>query len=330
MEKLVAIIDKVPEYGRRLAVYLNAGRNFPYRAVVFSSGKEAERCMNNGGVYAVLVSEDMESEVIHLIAGTNIKLFRLCENREEQGSFSLYRYSSAKELERCLVEEKKEKRKIPVIGFFSPPGGCEAEELSQSIARGLGRSGKVLFISAFPFGLMGRGRGDGLSEVLYFIRQTGKDRTEQLRKIPYREEYADCIGPVRWYTDLCNVTREDIRELLQGDLWNGEYRAFFVGVGMFDCVGQDILSFCDGVLMPVWETARGQELQEEFRRQIKESGNTKLYSGIREFAIKSEDTGFEEAVAEAVKKGEEIIEQCGRGASQTDFGTAGSDRGADG
>ena len=54
LEKLVAIIDKMPEYGERLAKYLNAGRNFPYRAVVFSTAKEVESYMKSDGVYAVL------------------------------------------------------------------------------------------------------------------------------------------------------------------------------------------------------------------------------------------------------------------------------------
>jgi hypothetical protein len=139
------------------------------------------------------------------------------------------------------------------------------------------------------------------------------------------------IGPARWYTDLRHVTKEDIRKLLQEELWDREYRAFFVAVGMFDCVGQDILNGCDGVLMPVWETAHGQAVQEEFRRQMKESGETKLYSGIREFSVKEIDgTALEEAVKAAVKKGEEIIEGCGGGDTQTDTGTAGFIRRTDG
>ena len=324
------IIDKMPEYGERLAKYLNSGRDFPYRAVVFSAIKEAEGYIKNGGVYAVLAAKTEESEVIRMLAGTDVKLFCLCETKEEQGPFSLYRYSSAKELERRLVAVKAEK-KTPVIGYFSPAGGSEAEFLAGRIAGELGRKGKVLYVSLFPFGINGREQKDGLSEVMYFLRQTGETSRERMHEVLQCGEYVDMIGPARWYTDLRHVTKEDIRDLLQGELWNQEYRAFFVAVGMFDCVGQDILNCCDGVLMPMWETAHGQAIQEEFRRQIKESGETKLYSGIREFSVKvTEGSAFEEAVKTAVKRGEEIIEEYSGGDSQTDTGTAGFIRRADG
>lgn len=330
MEKLVAIIDKMPEYGERLAKYLNAGRNFPYRAVVFSTAKEVESYMKSDGVYAVLTTKTEEPEVIRMLAGTNVKLFCLCETKEEQGPFSLYRYGSAKELERCLVAVKTEKR-VPVIGFLSSAGGNVAEDLSVRIAGELGRRGRVLYISLFPFGINGRSSEDGLSEILYFLRQTGESGKARVQAALQRGEYMDTVGPARWYTDLRHVAKEDIRKLLQEELWGREYRAFFVAVGMFDCVGQDILNCCDGVLMPVWETAHGQAVQEEFRRQIKESGETKLYSAIREFPAKeTEGTVPEEVVKAAVKKGEEIIEGCGGGDTKADAGAAGPGCRADG
>lgn len=318
MEKLVAIIDRMPEYRERLAKYLNTGLSFPYRAVVFSSTEEVDTYIKNDGVYAVLVSKTEEPAVIKMLAGTSVKMFCFCETEEEQGPFTLYRYSSAKELERRLVAVKTAKR-IPVIGFFSPTGGSEAESLSVRIAGELGRRGKVLYISLFPFGINGRQQGDGLSEVLYFLRQKGEAARDRIQGMVQCGDYMDIIGPARWYTDLRHVTKEDMRNLLQEELWEKGYRAFFVAIGMFDCVGQDILNCCDGVLMPVWETAHGRVAQEEFRRQMKESGETKVYSGIQEFSVKiSESAAFDEAVKEAAKKGEEVIERCGGGDTPAD------------
>lgn len=331
MEKLVVIIDKVPEYGKRLAVFLNSERNFPYRAVVLSSVEEAEGYLKSDGVYAVLVAEELEASVVKLLAGTSIKLFCLCENTEERAPFCLYRYCSAKELEQCLVEVKTIRKKVPVIGFFSPAGGCETEVLAGKTAEELGRKGRVLYLSLFPFSIEARDREDGLSEALYYLRQEGGSRREQVQGVLRCGEYMDVIGPARWYTDLRYVTKEDFGKLLQSELWNREYRAFFVAVGMFDCVGQDILNCCDSILMPVWETAHGRAVQEEFRRQMKESGETKLYSGIREFSVKvTGGVALEEAVKEAVQKGEEILGEYNGGDSQTDVGTVGFIRRIDG
>ncbi len=314
MEKLVAIIDVMPEYGRRLAVYLNGSRTFPYRAVVFSSASEAEGYIKNDGVYAVVAAEELEKAVLEVTVGTKVKLFWLSETKDGHRTSLLYRYGSVKELERRLAEESVGEKHVPVIGFFSPAGGCEAELLSRKIAEGLGRKGKVLYIPLFPFGTYGRNGGDGLSEALYFVRQPGVEQETRIRGLLQCGEYMDCMGPARWYTDLCSITKEDMEGLFRNDMWEAGYQAYFVAVGQFDWAGKNILNCCDAVLMPVWETADGAAIAEEFRRQLKESGETKLYSGLLEFAV-TETFGMlhEETVAAAVKKGGEMIAgNCGR------------------
>ena len=172
MEKLVAIIDDMPEYGRRLAMYLNAGRTFPYRAVVFSAPKEAESYINNNGVYAVLASETMEKEVLDVVVGTSVKLFWLSEKSDLHREEVLYRYCSVKETERRLMKQETKKH-TPVIGFYSPAGGYAMERLSREIAEKIGKEkgGKVLYLPVFPFGIYGREQENGLSEILYYFRQ---------------------------------------------------------------------------------------------------------------------------------------------------------------
>lgn len=324
MEKLVAIIDTMPEYGKRLAMYLNAGRTFPYRAVMFASAREVEGHIKNDGVYAVLVAEELEKEVLEVTVGTKVKLFRLSETKDSCHATVLYRYASAKEIERRLAERKVEEKQVPILGFFSPAGGSEAERLSRKIAEGIGKRGKVLYLSLFPFGIYGRDYGDGLSEALYSVGQAGEECRMRLQGLLQRGETMDSIGPVRWYTDLAGVTGEDVKKLLQGELWDTEYQAFFVAVGQFDKAGRNVLNCCDCVLVPVWETESGSHIQEEFRRQLKESGETKVYSGMLEFPVKEScGAAYEEAVEVAVKRGgEAIVGSSGRD-TKTDAGTAG-------
>ena len=123
----------------------------------------------------------------------------------------------------------------------------------------------------------------------------------------------DSIGPVRWYTDLDGITRADMEVLFQNNLWEVGYRAFWVAVGQFDAVGKMILNCCDFVIVPVWETENGRKIQEEFRRQLKESGETKLYAALLEIPVKEELGGVpEETVAMAARKGVEAIWSAGR------------------
>ncbi len=324
MEKLIAILDVMPEYGKRLAAYLNGSRTFPYRAVVFSDTMEMESYARNDGIYAVVVAEELEKAVLELTVGTKIKLFRIRETKDLYHATSLYRYGSAKEIEQALVEKSGPEKRVPIIGFFSPAGGSEAETLSRKIAEAMGKRGKILYIPMFSFGIYGRDGGDGLSEALYYIRQAKKEQLSRLRGLLRTGAGMDSIGAVRWYTDLNGVTKEDTEALLSERIWGAEYEAFFVAVGQFDSVGKVVLNCCDNVLVPVWETKDGKQIQEQFRRQIKESGETKLYAGMLEFSIKEAGRfSMEEAVAEAVEKGGEAIAECGRRDSKTDVGTVG-------
>lgn len=315
MEKLVAILDDMPEYGRRLAMYLNSAHGFPYRAVVFTTAKEMEGYIGNEGVYAVVAAEGREKDVLDTVVGTQVRLFWLSERRDGAHSSHLYRYASAKEIEQRLIGSRDEvaESRVPVLGFFSPAGGSEAELFSRRVADKLGEAGKLLYVSAFPFGIYGRENGDGLSEALYFMRQGTEKSDKGLQRVAESGAHMDSIGPVRWYTDLDSVTGEDMEVLLRKDMWDVGYRAFFVAVGQFDKVGKKILNCCDSVLVPVWETESGRKIQEEFRRQLKESGETKLYAALLEVPVKEAlGTFSEESVVLAAKKGEEAMEGAGR------------------
>lgn len=333
MEKIVGIIDEMPEYATRLAVYLNGSRNFPYRAVVFSSPKEIEGYVKRDAVAAILAAKLFETEVLEFAAGTKTEVFLLQDVKDETGAGMVYRYRSAKEIGRMFTEQKPVEQKIPVLGIFSPAGGADTEVLSRMIARKLGKTRKVLYLSLFPFSCCGREWGDGFSEVLFFLRQKEEERAVNIRAVLQRGEEMDAIGPVRWFTDLESVTPQDLERLFCRELWDTEYRAFVVAVGQFDKTGRTVLHCCDKVLVPVWETEEGKRIQEEFRRQLKESEETKLYSGMIEFLVPAVGSGtYEEAVEEAVRKGGEVFERSpgddeGRH-PQTDIGTYGSIGGA--
>ena len=249
MEKIVGIIDEIPEYATRLAVYLNGSRNFPYRAVVFSSPKETEGYVKREAVAAILVAKQFEKEVLEFAAGTKTEVFLIQDVRNETGVGMVYRYQSAKEIGRMFTEQKKVEQKVPILGVFSPAGSGETESLSRNIAKELGKSGKVLFLSLFPFSCYGREWGDGFSEALFFLRQKEEERTANLRALLQREEFMDAIGPMRWFTDLESVTAQDLERLFCREIWDTDYRAFVVAVGQFDRTGRTVLRCCDKVLM---------------------------------------------------------------------------------
>ena len=304
MEKLVVILDVMPEYANRLALYLNGSREFPYRAVVPADAEEAKGYRNRDAIYAILAAEQLEREVLEIAAGTEIRLLWLSETKGDRRGAVLFRYTSAKEIEKLFYEKETVEKKVPVVGFFSPAGGCGAELLSRKLAVELGKRGRILYLPFFPFGIYGKEGQDGLSEVLFSLRQKEAHLKEQLRSLLQREEHMDSLGPLRWYTELVSVTKEDVKALLSPENWETEYGAYFIAVGQWDRTGRELLQLCDRIFVPVWGQEEGKRLQEEFRRQLKESGETKLYSGLLEFAVTDPlSFNLEAAVYSAVEKG---------------------------
>lgn len=308
MEKIVALIDDIPEYARALAIYLNGRRGFPFRAVVFSTPEEARSYVEHGAVYAILAAEAMEKEVLEIAVKGNVRLFWLTETRQAGSSSFLYRYCAAREVERRLTEQREKTKPLPVFGLFSPGGGAECELLSRKIAEKLGKIGRILYLPFFRFGIYGRGMEDGMSELLFYVKQGEEETVSHFSSLLQREEVMDAVGPVRWYTDLNGLTGKDIRQLFHYIEAHTAYTTILAAVGELDRVGKEVLDCCDYVLVPVWETEAGHRVQEEFLRQLRESGETELYARMLEIPVRgTTPTDLEEAVKEAAKKGEEEI-----------------------
>lgn len=322
MEKLVVILDDMPEYAERLAVYLNGRRSFPYRTVVFSAPEEIKGYVENGAVHAVLAAACFEKEVLEMVIKTDIRVFLFSETKEVRDGLFLYRYRSAKEIEKRLTEPGKTERKLRVFGVYSPGGGVWLERLGREIAKRLAGGENVLYLPFVPFGMFGREHGDGLSELLFYIKQREEVLTERFEKLLQTGEEAHCIGPVRWSTELREIAKEDIESLLRFLETKTEYDSVILAVGWLDAAGSTVLRSCDAVLTPVWETEEGRRLQAEFLRQLKEAGEAELLSRVVEFPLTDggEGVGFSQAVTEAVKRGKEAL--CGypRDTSEPDLG----------
>lgn len=308
MEKIVALIDDMPEYARALAVYLNGRREFPLRAVVFLTPEEVRGYVESGMVYAILAAEAMEKEVLEIAVKGNVRLFWLTETRQEGNSSSLYRYCSAREMRKKLMEQGEKAKRLPVLGLFSPGGGAECELLSRKIAEKLGKRGRVLYLPFFRFGIYGRGMADGMSELLFYVKQGEEETVSHLASLLQKEEDMDAVGPVRWYTDLNGLTGKDIRQLFHYLEAHTAYGMLLAAVGELDRVGKEVLDCCDYVMVPVWETEAGHRVQEEFLRQLRESGETALCAKLLEIPVCGmAPADLEAAAKEAVEKGEEEI-----------------------
>jgi hypothetical protein len=85
-----------------------------------------------------------------------------------------------------------------------------------------------------------------------------------------------------------------------------EYNTVIFAVGQCDRTGLAVLQCCSKILTPVWETEEGERLQKEFLRQMRETGETGILSGLAEVPVRpGEWSGDFRAVVEKIRNGEE-------------------------
>lgn len=309
MEKLVVIMDDLPEYAMQLACYLNKKRGFPYRAVVYSRPEEIVSYIENEAVYAVLAAECYEKEVIRLAMKAKIKVYWFSDTKNVPKDSVVYRYQSASEIMRLLMEQEVACKKLKVSGIFCPSGGNFMEGLSERIAKEYAKRDKVLFLPMLPFAVSGREWGDGLSELLFYLRQEGGIKKEVFETLVQKDRNVHSIGPVGWGRDLWGVTKEDIKKLLGFLEEQTEYGHVVIAVGQWDRAGSEVLCCCDEILVPVPSAEFTRGIQTEFMRQLKAAGETEFLSRIVEISLSG--TGNREDLLQAaitmVQKGGETV-----------------------
>lgn len=304
LERYLIIIDEEQEYAKALAAFLNNDHGFLYRSVVLSP-EEAKEYVKSGAVAMILASVSFEKEILGLQKDAEQRVFWITEDKQDRRDTSVYRYQSAKLIQKRLEGIEKTSGDVPAVGCFSPSGGIWQEALCERIAEGFAEKRRVLSLSFLPFGTKNRGE-NGMSELLYFARQGKESLAEFLKKQRSYEGNLTVIGPVRWSIDLQRVTASDIERILEGVKEAGEYDLIFFAVGYYDEAGLAVMRACDLLYVPVWEAEQGQEIQEAFIRQLREGGENKLLRCMKELStLHFEDgVGVLSAARDAVRIGE--------------------------
>ena len=132
--------------------------------------------------------------------------------------------------------------------------------------------------------LFGEVHKTDLSDLLYFYSQ-GSYSWVRLSSVIYTWGDLDYIPPVRYPEDLCQVTAEEMADLLVRISRESAYDTVIVDLGQFGKKAAPVLEVCRTVYMPVKDDCMSVAKVEEFEEYLNRSGHEALRERIQKVKL---------------------------------------------
>ncbi|MDO5415846.1 MAG: hypothetical protein Q4F29_01490 [Lachnospiraceae bacterium] len=296
--RIMAIYDVDPFYADRFAEAANQREKVPFTVMAFTSMERLKRFAEENPVEILLIDAGMKEEAEEVHAGQVVLLSdgEVVPSSEEFPS--IYKYQSTDHIIREVMACYST-RAVPVpatavgnkgilLGVYSPVNRCLKTSFALTLGQILGKDGSVLYLSledcsGFRRMIGQQGAGD-FSDVLYYYHQGGCSWA-RLKSLVYSWDSLDYILPARYPEDLCQVSAEQMADLLGQISREGVYEVIVVDLGQFGKKAVEVLEICDGIYMPVKQDWISAAKVEEFEDYVRASGHEGLLDKIQKLKL---------------------------------------------
>jgi len=242
------------------------------------------------GQVDVLLAQEEEAEWLYGLQAFVPKVILLSEGnmvREQPGYGFVFRYQSAEEVVREVLEEVAEDDRIvyggavtahgqgEIISGYSPFGGAGLSTFLAVLAEELAENYRTLYVSLEEFHglenlpLEKKGQQEeyrGMSEVIFYLQQRKEKLALKLDSLVYGGERAEYLLAVENCRDLHQMTREDMECFLQILFDETPYEKVIFDVGYLGEAGEFLLAQSDKIYMPIPKT-KAQEMKQRAWKQ---------------------------------------------------------------
>lgn len=296
----MAVYDDDPHYAERLSDYVNRKEKGIFRAQAFTTKERLEEFARGNDIDVLLTGVSVGEEIEGL--KTTQKIF-LAEERPAGGVREIpevYKYQSGDDIIREVMAVYCElpgvKSSLPglsenrrrIIGVYSPIGRCGKTSLALAIGQVLAREEKVLFVSLDVYTGFSRLLDEqwkrDLSDLIYYYKQ-GRFHGMRLNSIVYYLGDMAWIPPFRYPDDYCQITTEEMAELLEQILRESTYETIVLDLGSCDRQILPLLEHCQVVYMPMKEDAVSQAKLKEFEEYLEHFGNKVLLDRVQKIHV---------------------------------------------
>lgn len=276
----LVIYDKEEAYVEALSDYLNKNMELGIVTVAFSNLYKLARYLEEGKSSYVIAGEGFDKESIKGKISED-KIISLVNAKDIDNSEPwIYKYQSAqaitKELKSIMIKDEEElisENNLNII--FSTKSSLEREEYTDLLLSDLKNKGSVLYVDMEPF----QGKSDdryredrGMSELIYYLKQGGEKVKWKFKSLIEREDISGRILPVHSPLDLDELTKEDVKTLL--NLFKGlsEYDFILVNLGILNLATFELIKAGSHIEIVVTRKNGDRESAENFISHLKKLG----------------------------------------------------------
>lgn len=298
-KRVMAVYDVDPFYSDRFSEFVNQKEQVPFEVMAFTSLERLREYAKENAIEILLISSAVPKEEIDRLGATQVIMLSDGEAIRAEGQYpSIYKFQSTdsiiREVMACYCIRPAEpmaammKNTGTVIGIYSPVNRCLKTSFALTLGQLLSKNSKVLYINLEDCSGLGKLMGEefkaDLSDLLYFYQQ-GNYSWVHLSSVIYSMGEMDFIPPVRYPEDLCQVTAEEMADLLARIAGESAYDVLVVDFGQFGKKAAEVLEICHTVYMPVKDDCVSAAKIEEFEEYLEQAGKGTLKARIRKLKL---------------------------------------------
>ena len=274
----LTIYDTEEAYVEALSDYLNKNMELGIVTVAFSNVDKFIEYLERGKAGYIVVCEDFDRKNLKgKISEDRIISLVTVKSSDNSGPW-VYKYQSAKVITKelnavMLMNEKdilSEANNIHIV--FSTKSSVEREEYADILMADLKNRASVLYIDMDPYnGKISEryGNSRGMSDLIYYIKQGGEKLKWKFKTLIEKEDISGRILPVGCPLDLAELTKEDVRELLNFLQRLNEYDIILINLGILSPATFELMKAVNHIEIVVTKKSGDRESAENFINNMK-------------------------------------------------------------
>lgn len=267
-----AILDREAAYASSLMGYLAQRQSVPFETLVFDNAESLEEYTGKGTIDLLMVSESMMSDRVRQMNIRRIVVLLEGQGSGAAGCPAVYKYQSSEslvaEVMSCYAGQEAPqpmyfaKRKLQILGVYSPVGRCGKTCFALTLGQILARERRTLYLNLEDYAgfdrLLDRETPSDISDVMYFIRQNRGSPVLKLNSAIQKLGALDYLPPAFSPADLREISLAEWMQLLEELVRCSSYEAVILDIGQAPGEIFSLLAQCSRIYTPVCEDASSQ------------------------------------------------------------------------
>ena len=294
----MAIYDFETDFSHHLMEYVNRKKEYDFHARVFTNIESLNAYLRQNRIDILLLGEDVEELFGDGLSGRE-NIGRICllsENsrvRDDSPYPVFFKFQSARELIHeimllYLSEDPGAGRmmsgNMKLYSIYSPCGGSGKTCIALSAALELSGKGETLYVGLEPYSvlsvLMKQKPEQGISDWLYYLKQSGTAWKSKFRSVVCRKDSLDYIAQPENGMDLNELAPEDVERWIT-QLEEENYRYVVFDIGIMNSGVMALLRSSSRILVPVGGGFLEQEKYSCFLGQLRRSGEEEIAGRLK-------------------------------------------------